>query len=54
MYLLIGADFVPTKSNCELFESGNIDTLFGEKLKRYILEAEYWMFAFHIKPSIYY
>ena len=48
MYLIIGADFVPTKSNYELFESGDIDTLFGEKLKRYLLDAEYRIFNLEV------
>lgn len=29
MDILIGADFVPTRSNINFFETGNIETLVG-------------------------
>ena len=37
MSIVIGADLVPTKSNVELFEKGDIDTLIGSELKDIIL-----------------
>ena len=33
MSIVIGADLVPTKSNVELFEKGDIDTLLEVNLK---------------------
>ncbi len=48
MYLLIGADLVPTKSNYELFETGDIDTLLGKELKKCIWEAEYKIFNLEV------
>lgn len=48
MYLLIGADLVPTKSNYELFETGDIDTLLGKELKKCIREAEYKIFNLEV------
>lgn len=42
--IIIGADFVPTKSNEELFISGDIDNLFGAELVQLLSEAEYRVF----------
>lgn len=38
--LIIGGDFVPTKSNEELFKTGNIYDLFGEECVRLFEEAD--------------
>ncbi len=44
MNLLIGADFVPTKSNTEYFEKGDIGHLFGEQLVGLLESADYRIF----------
>ena len=48
MSIVIGADLVPTKSNMELFEKGDIDTLIGNELKDIILNADYRIFNLEI------
>ena len=44
MNILIGADFVPTKSNTEYFEKGNVGHLFGEQLAGVLKSADYRIF----------
>lgn len=44
MDILIGADFVPTHSNIELFETGNIETLFGTGILELSSNAKYQVF----------
>ena len=41
MNIIIGADLVPTKSNIELFEKGDVDTLIGRELTDIIRSADY-------------
>ncbi len=48
MYLLIGADFVPTESNRALFKNGDTSTLFGEKLGSVLKKAEYRIFNLEV------
>ena len=48
MNIVIGADLVPTKSNIELFEKGDIDTLIGRELKNKILSADYRIFNLEV------
>lgn len=48
MNIVIGADLVPTKSNIELFEKGDVDTLIGRELKDIILNADYRIFNLEI------
>lgn len=48
MKILIGADFVPTQSNILLFESGNIEELFGEKLTECLSHADYRIFNLEV------
>lgn len=42
--ILIGADFVPTKSNIELFRSGDGEALFGKELLDLLNSADYRIF----------
>lgn len=44
MNILIGADFVPTKSNTEYFEKGDINYLFGKQLADLLESADYRIF----------
>lgn len=44
MNIVIGADLVPTESNAELFEKGDIDMLIGSELKDIVLHADYRIF----------
>ena len=44
MSIIIGADFVPTAANTELFENAEIDVLFGEELKTLLNNADYRIF----------
>ena len=44
MSLLIGADFVPTESNIDLFKAGNVRELFGEELLAVIEKADFRIF----------
>ena len=44
MKLLIGADFVPTKTNTELFAQGDVKALFGDKLLQILQSADYRIF----------
>ena len=44
MSILIGADFVPTESNKELFSNGQITDLFGEELLKILKQADYRIF----------
>lgn len=48
MNILIGADFVPTKSNTEYFEKGNMNYLLGEKLTKKLANADYRIFNLEI------
>lgn len=48
MKILIGADFVPTKSNFSQFESGDVKELFGSKLCDKIESADYRIFNLEI------
>ncbi len=47
-YILIGADVVPTKNNVELFKTGNIVGLIGEKLTEELRGAEYRIFNLEV------
>lgn len=44
MSIIIGADFVPTKSNYDLFESGSLQELLGDELSTILAEADYRIF----------
>ena len=44
MKIMIGADFVPTKSNAELFASGNVKELLGTDLVSVLSSADYRVF----------
>lgn len=44
MSIIIGADFVPTKTNTDLFISGDADTLVGKKLKKILESADFRIF----------
>lgn len=48
MSILIGADIVPTKSNYELFETGNAKELVGEELLAVLNKAEYRIFNLEV------
>ena len=42
--IIIGADFVPTKSNQTLFQNGDTRALFGSALERLLLQADFRIF----------
>ena len=44
MNILIGADLVPTRSNIDLFASGDTQTLLGEELNNILQNADYRIF----------
>ncbi len=44
MSIIIGADFIPTKSNQALFEEGNLGELLGSDLMRVFQQADYRIF----------
>ena len=48
MFILIGADLVPTKSNTELFKRGDADALVGTKLLEVLNNATYRIFNLEI------
>lgn len=48
MNIIIGADLVPTESNIELFEKGDIDTLIGSELKDILHNADYRIFNLEV------
>lgn len=48
MNIIIGADLVPTKSNIELFEKGDVNTLLGSDLIDIIHSADYRIFNLEI------
>ncbi len=48
MKILIGADFVPTKSNAELFKSGAAQALIGEELLSVLQNAQYRIFNLEV------
>ena len=48
MNILIGADFVPTKSNQELFNNGSAHQLLGEELVKVLSEASYRIFNLEV------
>lgn len=48
MYLLIGADLVPTKNNVDFFCSGNTESLVGDELNRVLSDASYRIFNLEV------
>ena len=48
MYIIIGADFVPTNSNTDLFINGDTTALVGDELKLLLDEASYRIFNLEI------
>lgn len=48
MYILIGADVVPTKNNIDLFNAGDSQSLLGDDLKKILGEAEYRIFNLEV------
>lgn len=48
MKILIGADLVPTKSNFELFNNADVNTLIGEELKKLLNSADYTIFNLEV------
>ena len=48
MGIIIGADFVPTDTNEDLFEAGNITRLFGNELAQILKESDYRIFNLEI------
>lgn len=48
MKIIIGADFVPTKSNTEFFEKGDIKHLLGEQLTKVLERADYRIFNLEV------
>lgn len=48
MNILIGADLVPTRSNIDLFASGDIQTLLGEELNNTLQNADYRIFNLEV------
>lgn len=48
MYLLIGADLVPTESNRELFAAGAVQTLLGDELYLLLKTAEHCIFNLEV------
>ena len=48
MKILIGADFVPTESNTELFKNGDALHLLGEELNDYMKSADYRIFNLEV------
>lgn len=46
--IIIGADIVPTKSNFELFKSGDIVTLIGSDLVEILSQADYTIFNLEV------
>ena len=48
MSILIGADFVPTKSNIELFNAGNVVELVGNELLRVLNDADFRIFNLEV------
>ena len=49
--ILIGADFVPTASNIDLFVSGDSSKLFGDKLNALLSKADYRIFNLEVPLS---
>lgn len=47
-YILIGADLVPTKSNIDLFTTGNRTELIGTDLDKIMEEARYRIFNLEV------
>lgn len=48
MRILIGADFVPTKTNFQYFENGDVKTLLGEELRDILFGADYRIFNLEV------
>lgn len=48
MSIIIGADLVPTKTNFELFNNADVDTLIGEELKKLLASADYTIFNLEV------
>ena len=48
MSILIGPDFVPTKHNVELFNSGNVIALVGKELLEILKGADYQIFNMEV------
>lgn len=46
--MIIGADFVPTNSNAELFAQGNYDQLIGKTLFEYLMETNIRVFNLEV------
>ena len=46
--ILIGADFVPTASNMDLFCQGNSTALFGSELEKLLKQADFRIFNLEI------
>lgn len=44
MGIIIGADFVPTTTNYDLFANGNVEELVGKELKEILINADYRIF----------
>lgn len=48
MRIIIGADIVPTSSNCDLFASGDVNALIGEPLAEILGGADYRIFNLEV------
>lgn len=48
MKILVGADFVPTRSNSDLFSISNTDSLFGKELTDILTAADYKIFNLEV------
>lgn len=48
MKIVIGADFVPTKTNMEIFENADINLLLGEELSEVLRNAKYRIFNLEV------
>ena len=44
MRIIIGADLVPTESNVELFNKGDVTSLVGNKIRKELEEADFRIF----------
>lgn len=44
MYMIIGADIVPTKSNKNMFIKGDVNGLVGDDIERLLIKADYRIF----------
>ena len=48
MNIIIGADLVPTKSNCRYFEAGDVDKLIGKDLQGKLRTADFTIFNLEV------